>query len=59
MNCTQVYGEGRVTSMGGDLCVMDVPSQDMGLPTVEFDEDDKTTDQACQDLLDEQGKVQL
>ena len=59
MNCTQVYGEGRVTIMGRDLCVMDVPSPiipiDMSLPTVEFDEDDKTTDQACQ----EQGKVQF
>ena len=36
---------------------MDVPSSlipiDMGLPTVEFDKDDKTTDQACQDPLDE------
>lgn len=63
VNCTQVYGEGKVTIMGNDLCVMDVPSPiipiDMGLPTIEFDEDEKTADQACQDLLDEQGKVQL
>lgn len=63
VNCTQVYGEGKVTIMGNDLCVMDVPSPiipiDMGLPTIEFDEDKKTADQACQDLLDEQGKVQL
>ena len=55
VNCTQVYGEGRVTIMR-DLCVMDVLLPiipiDMGLPITEFDEDDKTADQACQDLLD-------
>ena len=61
VNYTQVYGEGKVTIMGKDFYVMDVPSPiipiDMDLPTIEFDEDDKTADQACQDLLDEQGKV--
>ena len=51
VNCTQVYGEGRVTIMGRDLYVMDIPLPilhiDMGLSTIEFDEDDKTADQAC------------
>ena len=57
VNCTQVYGEGRVTIIGRDLCVMDVPLPiiriGMGLPIIEFDEDDKTADQAYQ------GKAQL
>lgn len=60
---TQVYGEGKVTIMGKNLCVMDVPLPiipiDIDFPTIEFDEDDKTANQACQDRLDEQRKVQL
>ena len=43
--------------MGNDLCVMDVPSPIISigicLPTIKFDEDDKTADQAYQDILDE------
>lgn len=64
INCTQVYREGKVTIIGNDLCVIDIPSPiipfDMpGLSTIEFDEDEMTADQRCQHLLDEQGKVQL
>lgn len=64
VNCTQIYGEGKVTIMGNDRYVMDVPLPiipiDMpGLPTIEFDEDEMTADQVCQSLLDEQGKVHL
>lgn len=50
VSCTQVYGEGKVSIMGKTLFVIDVRSPiipiGIGLPTIEFDEDDKTTDQA-------------
>ena len=63
VNCSQDYGKWRVAFLGKDLCTMDVPSSlipiDMGLPNVEFDKVDKTADQTCQDLLDEQGKAKL
>lgn len=54
VSCTQVYEEGKVTIMGKTLCVIDVRSP---IIPIEFDQDDKTADQACQDLLDEWGKV--
>lgn len=50
VSCTQVYEEGKVTIMGKTLCVIDVR---LPIIPIEFDQDDKTADQACQDLLDE------
>lgn len=45
--------------MGDDMRTRDVPAQlsplDIGLPTVEFEDDDEwSADDACQQLLDEQ-----
>lgn len=52
-----------MTIIGNDFCVMEVIlliiSIDIGLSIIKFDENDKTADQAYQDLLDEQEKVQL
>ena len=48
INCTQVYRERKVTIMGKNFCVIDIPLPiiliDMDPPTIEFDKDDKTVD---------------
>jgi hypothetical protein len=64
VHCNQKYGQGKITVMGDDMTVREVPAQLMpvstNLPVVELDEDDDwTADEACQHLLEEQEKAQL
>lgn len=51
VNCMQFYGEGRVTIMGQDLVLREVPTPitPLSMPVVEFDPGDEewSTDQAC------------
>ncbi len=66
-NCTQMFGEGKITIKGNDKKIQIAPAEiypiEVKLPIVEFDNDSETNewtaDDACQELLDQQGKVEL
>ena len=63
-NCTQMLGKEKITMKGNDRKIFTVPAQiypmEVNLPVIEFDEEIKTnewtSDDACQELLDQQGK---
>lgn len=64
VHCNQLFGEGKITIMGDDMRTREVPAQlsplDIGLPTVEFEDDEGwSADDACQQLIDAQEKVRL
>ena len=64
VHCNPHYGMGTVTITGDDGVVRPVQAQitpmEAGLPTIELDDDDDlSADEACQAILDEQGKEEL
>lgn len=62
-----MFGEGKISIQGNDRKIRTIPAQiypmEVKLPVVKFDEEmetnEWTADDACQELLDQQGKNML
>ena len=64
MHCNQKYDQSKIIIMKDDMTVRKISAQLMSvstnLPVVELNEDDDwTTDEVCQHLLEKQKKAQL